>query len=98
MNNKQANSKIQLAPLMEKPSPEWVEKAKIALDFGFSPEEIVNASFAESPIAYWEGEEKQQLLKRGEEFSEIMECSDKRIKEISKLGVKKAHDRLAHLS
>jgi hypothetical protein len=75
---------IRLAPLVGKPTEEWIEKAKLAFEAGFTAEQIVSAAYGH----VWGGSGK---LSDGyeawrEAFQPLVAHADERIREIGNIG------------
>ena len=65
-----------------------IAKAKLALDAGYTPEEIENAIF--SPIFSWSGNESDFWIKWEANYSELLSNSDPRIQKVGEIGKAKA--------
>ncbi len=83
--------RLHLMPLKGRPSEEWAKMAELALNAGYSAENIMNAaeghSFAHSGPAsvYWEGWRQ--------EWEGILKSVDPRVQQIARLGIERATQR-----
>ncbi len=74
---------IRLAPLVGKPTEEWIEKAKIAMTAGFTPQQIASEAYSR----VWSG---MGRLSDGyavwmEDFQPLMANADERVREIGNI-------------
>jgi hypothetical protein len=78
-------SELHLIPLQGQPNKAWIERAKVALDAGYSPKAIVGATF---PIMHsYSGDESKYWQGWIDAYSTLLDNEDVRIREIGKLGV-----------
>lgn len=79
--------KLHLIPLQGSPNELWVKKARIALDTGYSPEELVRATGHLFKYE-WSGDESKYWQSWIDAFSNLLQDDDARIREIGKIGIK----------
>ena len=72
-----------LSPLARYPEGAWIKKAMLALDHGYSPEEIASACCSE---VSWSGKESAMWSDWGKRFDALGSDSDARIREIGTTG------------
>jgi hypothetical protein len=84
------NKKLQdlhLVPLVWHEGSEWVEKAKLALDKGYSTEDIVSACYGfPMKVVTWWGPESARRKEWVDRFSELFSNPDERIRKIGEIG------------
>ena len=79
---------IQLAPLAGKPTEEWIEKAKLALEAGFTAEQIVSAAYGHVWGRSGKLSDGYEVWK--EAFQPFVAHADERIREIGNIGTARA--------
>ena len=78
-------SPLHLLPLIGRPQGVWIEKAKLALDAGYGPEEISNTACHVSKI--WWGNESAMWDEESEPFNQLLSHDDDRIQKIGELCI-----------
>jgi hypothetical protein len=78
-----------LLPLGGPPTGAWCEMAVMALDAGYSPDDIANAAFP----WIWSGDEAAQWNKYIHDFETLLGHEDPRLHAVSKVGVHLARER-----
>lgn len=81
---------MHLLPLCEKPSETWVKKAKLAFNFGFTPEEIAYSLQQFSSEHGWSGHESDMWGKWLESLENYVNDPDERIRKAIGLAIQKA--------
>gem|GEM_PF-556156 len=77
-------SRYHLAPLEGPPEQDWPEKALVAIDSGYTPEEIARATL---PLSWsWSGKESEMWDQWTRKFEGLLEHTDSRIVRIGQLG------------
>lgn len=79
---------LHLEPLVGYPEGIWIEKAKVALEAGYSPEDVVAATFGSS--WGWSGEESDMWAGWVQRFERLCSHDDPRIKRVGKAGSDRA--------
>ena len=86
LSNKEFES-LHLVPLSGEPSDTWLEKAKLALNSGYSPESIAMSSWASYKIEFISISNESKLWeKRVTNFEKLCENSDISLQEIGRAG------------
>jgi hypothetical protein len=67
-----------------------VEKAKLALDAGYSFEEVAGAVYGYPMMVSWSGEESAMWLEWVERFDRLCLHEDERIRKVGEIGRAKA--------
>lgn len=75
---------VHLHPLGEKPFPEWIPLATIALDAGYSAQEVFEACLGF--VWSWSGSEAEAWLQWEEAFAELEDDDDRRVREVGRIG------------
>lgn len=86
------------APLAGQPEGLWVEKARMALDAGYSSEEVAYAVYGYPMGVSWSGNESAMRAEWMERFEQLCSSEDDRIREVGKAGraaAKQAYDKAA---
>lgn len=83
-----------LAPLRGHPKGDWIERAKIALDAGFSAEDVAHAT--RSGSWGWSGPESAMWQGWLDDFNELLSDPDNRIREVARIGVKYVKEMQEH--
>jgi hypothetical protein len=86
-------SKFHLSPLNGHPTGQWAEKAIMALETGYSPEQVAGATLSHDNS--WTGPESGMWQGWVNDFEAMSRHDDQRIREIAHLGVAKARERQA---
>lgn len=77
--------RLHLAPLIGHPNlPDWADKARLALDMGYSAEQIVDAAFGD--MWSWSGNLSDMWNEWLMRFDELQPHPDERIRQIGELG------------
>lgn len=77
-----------LVPLLEQPNePSWIEKARAALDAGFSPEEVADATVRWPTGSMWCGNISDIWKRLSEAFESLRRDDDERIREVAAHGI-----------
>lgn len=80
--------RFHLIPLSGIPEEVWLEKAKLALSYGYDPEDIARASWTPyKTVVFWHGNESAVWEEWVERFSHLCIHSDKSIQLIGETGV-----------
>ncbi len=80
-----------LKPLYRGPSEVWVKKAIIALEAGYGPRDILDATLYNEGIGMsWEGNASEMWIDLKNRFEPFLTNPDDRIKDIAKIAVEKA--------
>jgi CheY-like chemotaxis protein len=92
-------SKLHLAPLNEHPVGNWSEKAILALEAGYSPEQIASATLKFGDES-WVGNISQMWHQWVQDFEALNTHPDERVRKVGGLGATKAleHERMAAAS
>jgi hypothetical protein len=83
--------KFHLSPLHGHPTGSWIEKAILALDAGYSPEQV-----AEATLGYgssWSGQESEMWQGWINDFEVLSGHGDSRIREVARIGAGAARER-----
>jgi hypothetical protein len=84
--------RLHLAPLMGHPNPTgWATKAEVALDAGYSANEVAEAAFGYSWS--WSGSESAMWNEWAERFGDLGSHTSARVREIGAIGREVATDR-----
>jgi hypothetical protein len=76
-----------LAPLAGYPEGAWIEKAKLALDAGYSSKEVALAVYEPVGISVeWVGSESKMWSSWAERFDKLCSHEDERIREVGEAG------------
>jgi hypothetical protein len=75
---------LHLAPLKGHPDSDWIKKAKLALDVGYSAEDIARATRGYSWS--WEGRESNMWAEWIDSFTVLLSNSDGRIRRVGEIG------------
>ena len=78
-------TRVHAWPLVETPTGLWPEKARLALDAGFSVEDAAGAAFLS--ITGWSGNESDMWERWIRWFSELLSHQDERVRSIGEHGV-----------
>jgi len=84
---------VHLDPLEGRPTTSWVELAKLALDAGFSAEDVAGAPHGSG--GSWMGRESSMWAGWAKSFRPLEESDDLRIREVGRIGRQKAEARAA---
>jgi hypothetical protein len=76
--------KLHLAPLLGYPEGVWAEKALLALEAGYSSDQIADAAFKK--LFTWSGNESDMWATWVEKFEVLCKHEDERIQEIGRIG------------
>lgn len=79
---------IHLAPLLGYPEGAWLEKALLALDFGYSPDEIAKA--VHRVFHSWSGPKSDMWSIWVGKFEVLCSHKDKRLQKVGNIGIKYA--------
>jgi len=88
--NDERLKRLHLVPLLGHPEGVWVEKAKLALDAGYSFEEVANAVYGYPMIISWDGKESAMWAGWVERFDLLCSHEDERIRKVGEAGKAKA--------
>jgi hypothetical protein len=86
LNNKQLES-LHLVPLAGHPEGSWIEKAKLALDAGYSNEEVALSVYGPVGVTVeWIGSESRMWSSWVERFDKLCSYEDEGIRKVGKAG------------
>ena len=85
---------LHLAPLAAKPSAAWRSRAKLALDHGYSVDDVVAASIQRS--RFWTGPPSKMWTAERLAFEALLDDPDYRIRCVGKSGAERAAERERH--
>jgi hypothetical protein len=91
--NNQRLREYHLEPLRGHPIGAWADKAVLALDAGYTTEEVVDEAFFYGNS--WEGSQADMWQGWVDEFAALSNHSDPRIREVARLGMATAGERRA---
>lgn len=84
-------SKYHLSPLNGHPTGPWMEKAILALDAGYSPEQVAGATLSYDNS--WTGPESGMWQRWVNDFEMLSSHGDARIREVGHIGASRARER-----
>jgi hypothetical protein len=82
---------LHLVSLAGSPTGAWCEMAAIALDAGYTPNAITNATFGWGDV--WEGDESVMWASRIRDFEALLSHEDSRLHSVANAGIKLARER-----
>lgn len=85
-----------LVPLAGAPNGVWIEKAKLALDGGYSIDDVANAVYGYPVILTWSGDESAMWAEWIERFDHLCSNEDDRIRQVGVAGKANAKDAYEH--
>jgi len=77
-----------LAPLAGYPEGTWIEKAELALEFGYSPVDIANSVY--QPFWSWSGKESAMWAVWSDKFNQLQAHENPDMQAIGELGLARA--------
>jgi hypothetical protein len=83
--------RLHLTPLRGRPNEEWLAKARVALQVGYTPTEVVNAAYAGGHS--WEGSEAEMWAGWMAAFERLRANADAEIREVAQVGHDYASER-----
>jgi len=87
-------SKFHLVPLAEMEGSNWVEKAFLALNAGYTIEQVAESVYGYLGTISWSGDESKMWQGWVEKFETLCSHSDERIRQIGAVGKKRAETRM----
>lgn len=89
-------SNLHLVALAGSPTGAWCNRAAIALDAGYTPNAIANATFGW--WYEWEGDESVMWARRIRDFEALLSHGDSRMHSVANAGIQLARERLLQAS
>ncbi len=80
-----------LVPLAGNPEGVWHDKALIAIEAGYSAQDVSRAVYGYSMVITWTGNESQMWSEWIERFDRLCSHEDERIRQVGEAGKRRAH-------
>jgi hypothetical protein len=86
--------RLHLAPLKGQPTGRWIAKARLALDAGYSPEQVADAVLGWH--SFWSGKFSNLCRQHRDWFEPLCNADEPRIRQVGEAGRRRAETSLAH--